>query len=99
MGITLSLNGKTALITGGSRGIGAACVRVFIKAGARVVFTYQRAGAQAAKLVEDCGGEEHCVAVQANLDTIGATKSLVDTVLHHFDRLDLLVVNLSLIHI
>ena len=43
MGVELSLAGKTALVTGGSRGIGAATVRLFVQAGARVVFNYQRA--------------------------------------------------------
>ena len=40
---TLSLEGQVALITGGSRGIGAAAVRMFVQAGARVVFNYVRA--------------------------------------------------------
>ena len=41
-GVTLSLAGRTALITGGSRGIGAATVRLFRQAGARVAFSYQQ---------------------------------------------------------
>jgi 3-oxoacyl-[acyl-carrier protein] reductase len=40
--VTLSLAGRTALITGGSRGIGAATVRLFRQAGARVAFSYQQ---------------------------------------------------------
>ena len=43
MPFQLSLDNRVALITGGSRGIGAATVRVFVEAGARVLFTYEKA--------------------------------------------------------
>ncbi len=46
-GVVLSLENRVAVVTGGSRGIGAAIVKMFRAAGARVVFNYQQAKAEA----------------------------------------------------
>lgn len=92
-GIVLSLEDRVAVITGGSRGIGAAIVQLFTQAGAHVVFSYQRAAVEAEKLAAKCGGPERCVAVKATLDSSAAAKSLVDTVVQRFGRVDILVGN------
>ena len=63
-GVTLSLAGKVALVTGGSRGIGAATVRLFRRAGARVVFSYRSAEEQARELVAECGGEDDTALIE-----------------------------------
>ena len=55
MAVNLSLENKVALITGGSRGIGAACVRMFVDAGAKVIFNYQQAQEAADALVLELG--------------------------------------------
>jgi 3-oxoacyl-[acyl-carrier protein] reductase len=90
--MNLSLNSRVALITGGSRGIGAAAVRMFVAAGARVVFNYQAAKAQAEELVRECGAE-NCRAVQADLSTTQAAQQLVSAAIASFGRLDILVAN------
>jgi 3-oxoacyl-[acyl-carrier protein] reductase len=90
--MNLTLNSKVALITGGSRGIGAAAVRLFAAAGAKVVFNYQAAKAQAEDLVRECGAE-NCRAVQSDLSTTEAAQQLVASAISAFGRLDILVAN------
>ena len=92
-GVALSLDGRVALITGGSRGIGAATVRMFRSAGARVVFSYRAAEAQAKKLAAECGGEDVCCAVKQELASAADGTALVDAAGAAFGRLDCLVVN------
>jgi len=92
MPVSLSLEGRTALVTGGSRGIGAAIVRLFVQAGARVVFSWQQAQPEAAALVRECG-EDRCVGVQAALADSSSAAQLVERAVGRFGRLDLLVVN------
>jgi 3-oxoacyl-[acyl-carrier protein] reductase len=92
MSIPLSLSGKVALISGGSRGIGAATVRMFAAAGAKVVFSYQKARPQAEALARECGGA-NCHAVLSNLDSPEAARALVAETVKHFGRLDILVAN------
>lgn len=88
----LSLDGSVALITGGSRGIGAATVRLFVQAGARVVFNYVRARAEAEAIVTDCGADL-CHAVQADLQGAAAGEALVRAAVERFGGLDALIVN------
>jgi 3-oxoacyl-[acyl-carrier protein] reductase len=90
--ITLSLENRVALITGGSRGIGAACVRMFIEAGAKVAFSYLRTRKEAEGLVRECG-EERCAAIQADLSGLAGGKTLIEAAVARFGRLDILVAN------
>ncbi|HEV2576041.1 MAG TPA: SDR family oxidoreductase [Acidobacteriaceae bacterium] len=92
-GLNLSLTGKVALVTGGSRGIGAATVRLLRQAGARVIFSYRSAEERARALVAECGGEEFCRAIQQELATIEDGQALVRASIPVFGRLDILVVN------
>jgi 3-oxoacyl-[acyl-carrier protein] reductase len=92
MPVTLSLSNKVALITGGSRGIGAATVRMFTAAGAKVVFSYQKAREQAEALTKECGAS-NCHAVASNLTTADSARALVAEAVKHFGRIDILVAN------
>src|SRR5437762_14383845 len=91
-GISLSLSNKAALITGGSRGIGAAAVRMFTVAGARAAFNYQKSRSEAEKLVKQCG-DDKAFALQADLASAEAGEALVGSAVERLGRLDILVAN------
>src|SRR5256886_4718946 len=65
MSIPLSLDGKVALITGGSRGIGAATVRMFVAAGAPVTLKFEKTKTQSGRLGQVIGQKESA-AIQSN---------------------------------
>src|SRR6202140_2412505 len=88
------LEGKIALITGGSRGIGAAIAKRLAADGAKVTITYTK-GAEAAasvvKEIERAGGK--AIAIQADRGDADAVKAAVEKTFATFGRLDLLVNN------
>lgn len=90
----LGLEGRVALVTGSSRGIGRATALAFGREGARVVITYRndrdRAEAAAAE-VRDAGGE--ALVVQYDLASDDAIRAAVDAALERWDRIDILVNN------
>lgn len=92
MSIPLSLAGKVALISGGSRGIGAATVRMFTAADAKVAFSYRSARPQAEVLAKECGPDK-CYPIASDLNNPEAARSLVTEAVRHFGRLDILIAN------
>ncbi|MBA3384591.1 MAG: 3-oxoacyl-[acyl-carrier-protein] reductase [Actinobacteria bacterium] len=69
-----SLEGKTALVTGGSRGIGAAVARELARAGATVVVGYRSGAEEAEEIASEIGGR----AVQADVSNADEAKRLVE---------------------
>ena len=94
-GVGLRLDEKVALITGGSRGIGAETVRLFTLAGARVAFSYVQATASTGRGLWrlPAGGPDYCRALQQELATPSDGRALVEAAVAAFGRLDALVVN------
>ncbi len=90
----IDLRGRSVLVTGGSRGIGAACCRLLARAGARVAVNYrvERAGAERlAAEIRDGGGE--AIVAGADVAQSAEVEALLEEVLARFGRLDVLVNN------
>ncbi|HUI41501.1 MAG TPA: 3-oxoacyl-ACP reductase family protein [Terriglobia bacterium] len=90
----IRLDDQVAVITGGSRGIGAATARLFAECGASVVFGYRSAAGSATQVVRSSvGGGARMVAVRSDVSTMKGAKKLIDTAVRRFGRVDILVAN------
>ncbi|MEJ0013396.1 MAG: 3-oxoacyl-ACP reductase family protein [Bauldia sp.] len=92
--MTATLSGKTALVAGGSRGIGAAIVRRLAREGAAVAFTYANAEDKASALVAEvtaAGGR--AIAIRADSADAEAVRAAVAATIAAFGKLDILVSN------
>ena len=87
-----SLQGRVALVTGGSRGIGRMIAEGFLAQGARVYISARKAAAcdQTAKELSAFG---HCVSLPADVSTLAGAQALVDAYAKHEGSLDILVNN------
>lgn len=88
----LDLTGKVILVTGGSRGIGAATVRTLAAAGAQVIVHYGQSGGEAEAIVRDLG-EDKALALGADLSRPGVAVDLFREAISWRGRIDVLVNN------
>jgi 3-oxoacyl-[acyl-carrier protein] reductase len=89
----LNLNKKVVLVTGGSKGIGAACVKYFCMAGASVAFTYNSNQTSASMLEKRYKKISKCKAYKVDVKDAEEIKKVVNDVLKDFQRIDILVNN------
>ena len=87
------LDGKVALITGGSRGLGQSIARVFAGQGARVAFTYTRDEPGSRATLETCGQSAEARAFQVSVLDAPATESMVADIEREWGAVDILVNN------
>lgn len=87
----MKLKDKVAIITGSSRGIGAATARLFAKEGANVVVNYRTSKPEAEKVIEEIG--KAGLLVQGDVTKEEDVKRLVQETIERFGRIDILVNN------
>ncbi|MCA1729045.1 MAG: 3-oxoacyl-ACP reductase FabG [Actinobacteria bacterium] len=92
----LNLRGAVAIVTGGSRGIGAAICEELGREGAKVVVNYsgsQEPAEEIAEKIRQTGGGGEAVAIQADVSDPNDAQRLIDQAVEHFGRVDILVNN------
>jgi 3-oxoacyl-[acyl-carrier protein] reductase len=88
------LRGRTALVTGGSRGIGAAISRALAEAGAAVAINYRERSDKATKLAEGLRQTGvNVITVQADVSLVDAVSKMVDTAKSELGTIDILINN------
>ncbi|MBE0570711.1 MAG: 3-oxoacyl-ACP reductase FabG [Ignavibacteriaceae bacterium] len=89
----ISLQNKNVLVTGGSRGIGKACVELFLQAGANVAFTFQSAKNEADKVVTGYIGPLKLKQYKLNLADAVDIEKVIRNILNDFGNIDIVINN------
>ena len=88
------LNGKTAIITGATRGIGRGIAEVFVKQGANVLFTYSRSSDLAKEIENDLSKENVIVkGYKSDASNFDDCQKLIDQITKEFETVDILINN------
>jgi NAD(P)-dependent dehydrogenase (short-subunit alcohol dehydrogenase family) len=89
-----TLEGKVVLITGGSRGLGAALAQAFADQGAHVAISYAASAAKATAVVDKLKAQgARAIAIKSDQADLASAKPLIDAILAEFGKLDILVNN------
>jgi len=92
--MTIDLSGKTALVTGGTRGIGRAIVEALADAGAKVAFTYRSSSETADALKAELEGKgRDCLVIQGDAANADHANETVQAVMDAWGSIDVLVNN------
>ena len=92
-----TLTGKVALVTGGSRGLGAAAAEALADQGADVAISYVASAAKAEAVAEKLRAKGvRALAIRSDQADMAAAKPLIDAVVAHFGKLDILVNNAAI---
>jgi 3-oxoacyl-[acyl-carrier protein] reductase len=89
----ITLQNKNVLVTGGSRGIGKACVELFLKSGANVAFTFQSAKVEADKILSDYKDKSKLKYFKVDLSDTEDIEKVTKNILNDFTHIDVLVNN------
>lgn len=91
MASSAAREGRTVVVTGGSRGIGAEIARRFATLGDRVVIVYKSDAAAAGKIAAELGGDAVCIAVQADITETDDVRAVAAAAVERFGGIDVLV--------
>src|SRR5260370_32840543 len=100
MEIAMTLTGKRALVTGASRGIGAAIAKALAAKGADVAITYEKSAEGAAEVISAIKAKgRRAVAIQADSADVAAVQASVDKTVAELGGLDILVNNAGILRL